>query len=133
MRFFISLLAVITLSACNSEEQPEATIKHKAPERAELSLDSKIFFGNRLFSEKTCITCHSIDSKKIGPSVIDIVHVYNENNASIEDFLRGKSTAIVDTNSAQVAIMQANIDGFLKKVTDEELNAISTYMQHVDK
>jgi len=27
--------------------------------------------------------------------------------------------------------MQANIDGFLKKVTNEELDAISTYMMHV--
>jgi cytochrome c len=133
MRIFISLLAIITLGACDTAEQPEKNVKHKAPERAELSLDSKIFFGNRLFSEKTCITCHSIDSEKIGPSVIDIVHIYNENNASIEDFLKGKSEPIVDTTASQVAIMQANIDGFLKKVTDEELNAISTYMQHVDK
>jgi len=29
--------------------------------------------------------------------------------------------------------MQENIDGFLKKITDEELNAISTYMLHVDE
>jgi cytochrome c len=29
--------------------------------------------------------------------------------------------------------MQANIDGFLREITDEELNAIATYMMHVDK
>lgn len=29
--------------------------------------------------------------------------------------------------------MQANIDGFLKDITDEELNAIATYMIHVDE
>tara|TARA_R100001377_G_C3150061_1_gene95954 strand:+ start:310 stop:414 length:105 start_codon:yes stop_codon:yes gene_type:complete len=29
--------------------------------------------------------------------------------------------------------MQENIDGFLKKITDEELNAIATYMMHVDE
>lgn len=28
--------------------------------------------------------------------------------------------------------MQANIDGFLKKITDVELDAIVTYMLHVD-
>jgi cytochrome c len=29
--------------------------------------------------------------------------------------------------------MQANINGFLKKITDEELDAIATYMLHVDE
>lgn len=94
-------------------------------------MDSKIHFGNRLFSEKTCITCHAIDKNKIGPSVTEIMQVYKENNASIEAFLKGKSKPIVDTTETQVAIMQANIDGFLKQVTDEELNAIATYMMHI--
>ena len=57
--------------------------------------------------------------------------VYKEKNASIEAFLKGNSKAIVDTTPSQMAIMQDNIDGFLKKVTDEELNAITTYMLHV--
>jgi cytochrome c len=29
--------------------------------------------------------------------------------------------------------MQANIDGFLKEITDVELDAIATYMMYVDK
>ena len=96
-------------------------------------MDSKIFLGNRLFSEKTCITCHSVDEKKIGPSVVEIIKVYKENNADIVSFLKGKSKPIVDTVESQIAIMQENIDGFLKNITDEELNAISTYMLHVDE
>ena len=79
------------------------------------------------------MTCHAIDSKKIGPSVVDIMHVYKENNADIVAFLKGNSKPIVDTSASQVAIMQANILGFLKDITDEELNAISTYMLHVDE
>jgi cytochrome c len=71
--------------------------------------------------------------KKIGPSVLEIVAIYTEKNANIEAFLRGKSNPIVDTTASQVAIMQANIDGFLKQVTDEELNAIATYMLHVSE
>jgi len=57
------------------------------------------------------------------------MRVYKENNASIIDFLKGEN--LVDTDKEQIAIMQANIDGFLKKVTNEELDAISTYMMHV--
>ncbi|MGB0805429.1 MAG: c-type cytochrome [Salibacteraceae bacterium] len=137
MKTFIPLLSIIFLIGCASVESTEneapVAQENNSAKRPELSLDSKIFFGNRLFSEKTCITCHLVDKKKVGPSVVDIVRVYKENNASIEDFLKGNSKPIVETDSSQVAIMQANIDGFLKKVTDEEINAISTYMLHVDE
>jgi cytochrome c len=65
-----------------------------------------------LFSEKKYITCHSLTKKKVGPSVVDIMAVYKEKNTAIEAFLKGNSKPIVDTTSSQVAIMQANIDGF---------------------
>jgi len=73
-----------------------------------LSQDSKIFLGNRLFSEKTCITCHSVVRKKKGPSVVEIMRVYKKNNADIVAFLKGNSKPIVDTTASQVKIMQAN-------------------------
>jgi cytochrome c len=133
MRLFSILVVMLILNACSSGEQTEKTVSKRAPERGELSEDSKVFLGNRLFSEKTCITCHSVDSKKIGPSVNEIVRIYVEQDADIEAFLKGNSNPIVDTTQSQIAIMQANIDGFLKKVTDEELNAIATYMLHVAK
>lgn len=131
MRLLIVLIIVLISSGCNTSKKTDETSEGGVAERGELSKDSKIFLGNRLFSEKTCITCHAIDDKKIGPSVVDIMRIYKEKNADIEAFLKGKSQPIVDTSASQVAIMQANIDGFLKKVTDEELNAISTYMMHV--
>ena len=53
---------------------------------------------------------------------------YTAQNADIVSFLKGKSQPIVDTTASQVAIMQSNIEGFLKKITDEELNVISTHM-----
>ncbi len=130
MRLLMFLMALLVLNSCNTDKK---TKNSKAPERPELSHDSKIFLGNRLFSEKTCITCHALNTIKKGPSVVDIMHVYKENNADIIAFLKGNSKPIVDTTASQVAIMQANIDGFLKKITDEELDAISTYMLHVDK
>jgi cytochrome c len=131
-KIFILILA-LALYGCNSDKKEKIKIKNKVPERAELSQDSKIFLGNRLFSEKTCITCHATDTKKVGPSVVDIMHIYKENDADIVAFLKGKSEPIVDTTATQVAIMQANIDGFLKEITDVELDAIATYMMYVDK
>jgi len=133
MRLCIFLIVILALNSCNLEKKTKKDNEKSVPERAELSFDSKIFLGNRLFSEKTCITCHAVDNIKKGPSVVDIMHVYKENNADIVAFLKGNSEPIVDTTASQVAIMQANIDGFLKEITDEELNAISTYMQHVDE
>lgn len=134
MRIFTFLLLTIVINSCVSEGKIEQEIPEKSRvERPELSLDSKIFLGNRLFSEKTCIKCHSVDRVKVGPSVADIMHHYKKNNASIVTFLKGESEPIVDTNDSLVAIMQANIDGFLKNITDEELDAIATYMMHIDE
>ena len=133
MRLFISLVVILVLHSCNTDKKIKKVNENGVPERAELSQDSKIFLGNRLFSEKTCITCHAVNQIKIGPSVVDIMHAYKENNADIVAFLKGNSKPIVDTTASQVAIMQANIDSFLKEITDEELNAIATYMLHVDE
>tara|TARA_R110002012_G_scaffold81945_3_gene207452 strand:+ start:38689 stop:39102 length:414 start_codon:yes stop_codon:yes gene_type:complete len=132
MRLFSFLLLLILIS-CNTNNKTENTLETAVPERAELSYDSKIFLGNRLFSEKTCVTCHAIDTYYKAPSVIEIMKIYKENNADIVSFLKGNSKPIVDETATQVAIMQENIDGFLKKITNEELNAIATYMMHVDE
>jgi len=126
-------MLILVLNSCNTDEKTIKENKNEVPERPELSQDSKIFLGNRLFSEKTCITCHAVNSIKKGPSVVDIMQVYKKNNADIVAFLNGKSKPIVDTTASQVAIMQANIDGFLQEITDVELNAIATYMLHVDE
>jgi len=133
MRLIIFLIVILVLNSCNTDKKTKIDGEKVMPERGELSQDSKIFLGNRLFSEKTCVTCHAVNKKKIGPSVVDIMHVYKKNNADIVAFLKGHSKPIVDTTASQVAIMQANIDGFLKEITDEELNAIATYMMHVDE
>ena len=130
MRLLYFFIIILLLSSCKTESKDNSIIDVNT--HPELSKDSKIFLGNRLFSEKTCITCHAINRKKVGPSVVEIMTIYKEKNGNIVEFLRGKSDPIVDTTAAQVAIMQSNIDGFLKNITDVELDAISTYMMHVD-
>lgn len=131
MRIFLLLFVVLLVSSCKTEKRINV-VERAVPERGELSRDSQIFLGNRLFSEKKCITCHDVDRIKKGPSVKEIVSVYKERNGDIVAFLKGKSKPIVDTNPSQVAIMQENIDGFLKDISDEEMNSIATYMMHVD-
>ncbi len=131
MRIFLLLFVVLLVSSCKTEKRINV-VERAVPERGELSRDSQIFLGNRLFSEKKCITCHDVDRIKKGPSVKEIVSVYKEKNGDIVAFLKGKSKPIVDTNPCQVAIMQENIDGFLKDISDEEMNSIATYMMHVD-
>ncbi len=59
--------------------------------------------------------------------------VYTDQNGDIVAFLKGDTKPIVDTTASQVAIMQANIDGFLQNISDEELKTIATYMLHVDQ
>lgn len=132
MRFFSFLTVLLVICACNRNKNPTEKLKATVPQRGELSQDSQIFLGNRLFSEKTCITCHDVNQKKIGPSVKEIMTIYKEKNGDIVAFLKGEAKPIVDTAASQVAIMQANIDGFLKNISDEELKTIATYMLHVD-
>ena len=133
MRLFSFFIVFLIVSSCNMDKKSKEVEKNVVPERGELSKDSQIFLGNRLFSEKTCITCHDVNRIKIGPSVKEIMKVYKEKNGDIIAFLKGEAKPIVDTTVSQVAIMQANIDGFLKNISDEELKTIATYMLHVDE
>ena len=128
MRVFSFLIIFFLLVGCKTDKRALAV-----PERAELSKDSQIYLGNRLFSEKTCIKCHDVNQVKKGPSIREIMAVYKEKDGDIVAFLKGKSEPIVDTTPSQVAIMQENIDGFLKDISDEEMNSIATYMMHVDE
>ena len=133
MRFLLFFVLILMFFGCNMSKKSEKLEENKMPERGELSRESQLFLGNRLFSEKTCITCHDINVEKIGPSVKDIMKVYKAKNGNIVAFLKGETKPIVDTTASQVAIMQANIDGFLQDISDEELNTIATYMMHVDE
>lgn len=93
--------------------------------------DDYLVLGKELFTSKTCVTCHQPDVKVIGPSIKDINKKYAETNGNIVAFLKGETPAIVDTDPGQVAIMKANLDGFVKKLTSEELAALAVYMNSV--
>ncbi|MBT8315233.1 MAG: c-type cytochrome [Maribacter sp.] len=133
MRLVSIVMLFLLVFSCNRAKKSEEFKENGVPAPPKLSKDSQIFLGNRLFSEKTCITCHAVDQQKVGPSVIEIITIYKEKNGDIVAFLKGKTPPIVDTTASQVAVMQNNIDGFLKEVSDVELNALATYMLHVDE
>ena len=133
MRLLSFFIVVLLMCSCKTDKKIEEVLEIAVPERGELSKDSQIFLGNRLFSEKTCITCHAVNRVKKAPSVKDIMAVYREKNGDIVAFLKGNALPIVDTTSSQVNIMQENIDGFLKEISDEELNSLAVYMMHVDE
>lgn len=112
----------------NSETQKETV----SAEEIETPNADVIAQGKKLFKDKTCFTCHQTDTKVIGPSIKDIKKIYEEKNASIFKFLKSESEAIVDTEPAQVAIMKANLDGFVKDLSDDEIKALEAYMHSVN-
>ncbi|MBT8385723.1 MAG: c-type cytochrome [Bacteroidia bacterium] len=137
---FVGVLA-FTLNSCGDkkkDESPAATEPVKVEETTVEKTDSEVkteqvALGEKLFTEKTCTACHVLDTKLIGPSIKDIIKIYDEKNGNIVQFLKGTAAPIVDTDPGQVAIMKANLDGFVKDMTPEELQAVAAYMRSAAK
>jgi len=130
-----------TFASCGDKKKEEVK-KDIEPVKEEVKVeettstdgkDQQIAMGEKLFTEKTCVACHVLDAKVIGPSIKDIVKIYDEKSGNIVKFLKGNSDAIVDTDPGQVAIMKANLDGFVKDMTPEELQAVAAYMRNAAK
>ena len=90
-----------------------------------------IALGEKLFAEKTCVACHAVNTRIVGPSIVEIVKHYSENKADLELFLKGKTKAIVDTDPGQIAIMEASLKGILINLPEEQIEAIAAYMKKV--
>lgn len=120
----LAIISLITVSCGDKKKDEASKVEEQA---AELTVAD----GEALFTSKTCTTCHQPDVKVIGPSIKDINAKYIESNASIVAFLKGETSPIVDTDPAQVAIMKANLDSFVKDLTEAELKAIEKYMLSV--
>ena len=136
---FIILGAIISFYSCgekkSEKKQEKVSIQQKkeTPKTVDVSADNPALIakGKKLFKDKTCFTCHLADTKAIGPSIKDINKIYAEKNADIIAFLKGDLEPIVDTDPGQVAVMKANLDGFVKDLKDPELNALKAYMLSV--
>ena len=129
---FVFAIFSLTIISCGETKKEDVkkeveSTKEVAPEAA-VTGEDLVAAGEKLFMDKTCVSCHQLDAKIVGPSIKDIVKVYNEKNLDIVDFLKGNQEAVVETEAGQVAIMKANLDGFVKDLTEAELQAIAAYM-----
>jgi len=113
------------------KEATETTTATKDVEATTKTVADNVALGKKLFTEKTCATCHQPDVKVIGPAIKTINKVYTEKKGNIVKFLKEESKPIVDTDPGQVAIMKANLDGFVKDLSGEELAALAAYMRSV--
>lgn len=139
MKKILYVFAIFSLLIVSCGESKKEDVKKEVESAKEPAVEAPattapagadmIAMGEKLFTEKTCVSCHQLDAKIVGPSVKDIVKVYDEKEASIVDFLKGNQEAIVDTDPGQVAIMKANLDGFVKDLKEEELQALAAYME----
>ena len=136
---FIFLGLVVSFYNCgekkSDKKQEKVSIQSKkeTPKANETSAENPALIaeGKKLFKDKTCFTCHLTDTKAIGPSIIEINKIYADKGADIITFLKSESEPIVDTDPGQVAVMKANLDGFVKDLKDSELDALKAYMLSV--
>ncbi len=128
--FAIFSLAVISCGETKKEDvKKEIEAPVEAVKEAPAVGGDMIALGEKLFTEKTCVSCHQLDAKIVGPSIKDIIKIYDQYDASLVEFLKGNKEAIVETDPGQVAIMKANLDGFVKDLKQEELEALAAYMR----
>ncbi len=127
------IVFALLLVSCGKEKKEEVkkevetTVEKAAPEASQVG--DPVALGKQLFTEKTCVSCHQLDQKVVGPSIKDIVKIYDEKSGNLVQFLKGNAPAIVDTDPGQVAIMKANLDGFVKDLSGDQLRALAAYMR----
>lgn len=128
MRNLYFLIVGLFLFSCQDKKQePFGKEASAAPEVTENSVEAKIKLGEELFNGVgLCYTCHKPDQKIIGPSIIEIVTIYKEQNADMVDFLRENAEPIVDPS--QYEVMKTNF-AITKSMKDHELEAIELYMK----
>jgi len=132
------IVFALLLVSCGKEKKEEVkkeveTTVNKVEKAVKevTQVGDQVAMGKQLFTEKTCVSCHQLDKKLVGPSVKDIVKIYDDKKGNIVQFLKGNSAAIVDTDPGQVAIMKANLDGFVHDLSGDQLRALAAYMRSV--
>jgi cytochrome c len=127
--FAVFSLLIISCGETKKEDVKKEVESTSEEPKKEAAAKDLVAAGEKLFMDKTCVSCHQLDAKIVGPSIKDIVKVYDEKNASLVDFLKGTQEAIVETDPGQIAIMKANLDGFVKDLSATELEALAAYMK----
>lgn len=129
----LTLAVAVLLISCGGDKKTDKfgnpvsddkeTIEATNPETSAFPLAEK---GKEIFEGKgTCATCHKLDIKLVGPSIIDIAKIYKEKNANMVTFLKGDGEPIVDPT--QYEVMKANF-ALTKTFSEEELQSLEQYM-----
>ena len=87
-------LIALFLTSCGEKKKEEVkavqseveTVEEKVEDVAK-SNDELVAMGEKLFTDKTCTTCHQPDAKVIGPSIKDINKIYEEKNYVLPNHL----------------------------------------------
>lgn len=122
------LLTVITIVSCGKNKKEAkfgnpASNQKATADAIEFPLAEK---GKEVFEGKgTCVTCHKLDIKVVGPSIQDIAKIYKEKNVSIATFLKGNEQPIIDPT--QFEVMKANF-AITKAMTNEERQSLEQYI-----
>lgn len=125
--FFVALLVFSCGKKEEKQAMPEPVYESERGGATEMTQAEKIALGKKIFEGKgTCASCHLADKKVIGPSIREIIEIYDKHDVSLISFLKGQEEAIVDP--AQFIIMQANLE-ITKKLSDTELEALEAYMR----
>lgn len=130
MKAFLStgsiFATMLIFFSCGKTKEVEVVPEPIVEERI-LSEQEMRKLGQKLFNGKgTCNACHQPKTQGVGPSVQEIVEIYDKHQASIVTFLKAEGEPIVDPK--QFLVMQANF-AITKKMTDQELQAIELYMR----
>lgn len=125
-KLFILSIVAFSFIACGGKES-----KNKDESAVVLSPEEQLIAdGKKLFNSNkaACFSCHQLDKKVIGPSVMEIAKIYREQNADMGAFFRKQAEPIVDPS--QYNVMETNF-AILKTMTDEELKSLEAYMMSV--
>jgi len=134
----LTLLLVLFIVSCGGDKKADKfgnpvsdekeNVEATKPEVSEFPLAEK---GKEIFEGKgTCATCHKLDIKLVGPSIIDIAKIYKEKNANMVTFLKGEGEPIVDPS--QYEVMKANF-ALTKTFSEEELQSLEQYIYSQEK
>src|SRR5690554_8221143 len=90
MSRFVLLLALFVCISCKESTQKES-LESQAFENSNFELGKRIFEG-----KGQCLSCHQPNHKVIGPSIIEITTIYQDQGADMIAFLKGNADPIVD-------------------------------------
>lgn len=116
--------ASLILASCAKEKKSTINLTESTTEIKETT-------GEDLFNDNNCNSCHSKDTKLVGPSLIDISNKYKADNGNLQAFLKGNAKAIVSNDEGEIATMKPTIDGVTKNMADDDLKKLSDYIINI--